>query len=359
VAPHRGWIDKSSKEHYWALPAKKIKDLSEPAAASAEAAPGSHTVEESFDPFEEGDSLERFLDTLMVDELDLKKDDYVLEQEIDPVQSVLESPTRHVPTQYTIYPLDVWVHPDCREKLRQKVNGRWYTCADALKLPDLSQTAAKVFELVLQREQELKEKYARDPKLKNRPDAQRLLLDAVAEQPTMEGLARKWLSRNRRGVRCLRKDQLDQILDVGNRAFNLRVADPYLRYQMQGVGFTWSFFTEKDPQDLHVHGAPVVEVYGVLEGALDVWWKAYHDRGTSAWSHRTLHPGDWLEVDSLQCHIVHWRGNGKAVVFKAGSGPLAEVGRLGVKGKTQCADDDGKPCHCMKPPAVEQLIRKK
>jgi hypothetical protein len=125
------------------------------------------------------------------------------------------------------------------------------------------------------------------------------------------------------------------------------VADPYLRYQQQGVGFTWSFFTHKDRQDTHVHGAPVVEIYGVLEGRLEIWWKPYYDRGTSAWKHRILEEGDWAEVDSLRCHIVHWLTEGKGVVFKAGPGPLAEVGRLGVKGKTPCAG-----CPCMKPEGV-------
>jgi len=37
-------------------------------------------------------------------------------------------------------------------------------------------------------------------------------------------------------------------------------------------------------------------------------------------------------------------------VFKAGPGPLAEVGKLGVKGKTPCKD-----CPCMKPQAVQDL----
>jgi hypothetical protein len=166
----------------------------------------------------------------------------------------------------------------------------------------------------------------------------------------MHALASKWLSHNRAGVRHLRKVDLDDILAKGGRAFNLRVADPYLRYQLQGIGFTWSFFTHRDPQDLHVHSAPVVEIYGILEGKLEVWWKPYHDRGTSAWCRRTLEAGDWLEVDSLQCHIVHWLGEGKGVVFKAGPGPLAEVGRLGVKGKTRCGD-----CPCMKPLEVVNL----
>jgi hypothetical protein len=101
-----------------------------------------------------------------------------------------------------------------------------------------------------------------------------------------------------------------------------------------------------------VHGAPVVEIYGVLEGRMEIWWKPYYDRGTSAWSHAILEAGDWIEVDSLQCHIVHWLTEGKGVVFKAGPGPLAEVGRLGVKGKTPCKD-----CICMKPPDVSRLAQ--
>src|SRR5713226_3113244 len=91
--------------------------------------------------------------------------------------------------------------------------------------------------------------------------------------------------------------------------------------------------------------------YGVLEGRMEIWWKPYYDRGTSAWSHRLLEAGDWAEVDSLQCHIVHWLGEGKGVVFKAGPGPLAEVGKLGVKGKTPCKDN----CRCMKPAQVLEL----
>ena len=38
------------------------------------------------------------------------------------------------------------------------------------------------------------------------------------------------------------------------------------------------------------------------------------------------------------------------MVFKAGPGPLAEVGKLGVKGKTPC---DG--CPCMKPERVKAM----
>jgi hypothetical protein len=112
------------------------------------------------------------------------------------------------------------------------------------------------------------------------------------------------------------------------------------------------FFSHKAPQDVHVHGNPIVETYGILEGQLEIWWKGYNDRGTVAWSHRIFGPRDWLEIEPLQCHIVHWVSEGKSVVFKAGPGPLAEVGRLGVRGKTPCKD-----CNCLKPGRVCELER--
>jgi mannose-6-phosphate isomerase-like protein (cupin superfamily) len=228
------------------------------------------------------------------------------------------------------------VAPEQLDALAGRTGGQWLSCEEAVASPAVSPSSLAVFARL-------------------RADAG-ALLPRPADRPTMDGLALRWLSQNREGVRFLPKQTLHRILDAGGRAFNLRVADPYLRYQMQGVGFTWSFFTARDAQDIHVHGAPVVEIYGVLEGEMEIWWKPYYDRGTSAWCHRILGPGDWIEVDSLQCHIVHWlekegeAGRGKGVVFKAGPGPLVGVGRLGEKGKTSCKD-----CPCMKPPEVLAL----
>jgi hypothetical protein len=83
---------------------------------------------------------------------------------------------------------------------------------------------------------------------------------------------------------------------------------------------------------------------------MEIWWKPCYERGASAWNHRILDAGDCLAVDPLQCHIVHWLGAGKGVVFKAGPGALAEVGKLGVKGKTPCTE-----CPYMKPEIVQAL----
>jgi hypothetical protein len=336
VYPHEHWNDPSDHP-YLALPAKK-------------------TVAEPLAEFIQGTPLDHYVEQVVGAELQVPNDAYALEGELQAVHTVMPTPTQpgHELTHYTIFPLDLWVDPAERANLCARLNGEWLTCAGAVVHPQISPTAKRLFEVLPQREGTLDAYYSRNPQDERQQGAPRRLLKTVPDRPSMDALALKWLGRNLGGVRHLDRSTLATILDAGSRAFNLRVADPYLRYQMQGVGFTWSFFTDKDSQDCHVHGAPVVEIYGIFEGELEIWSKPYYDRGTAAWSHRILHAGDWLEVDSLQCHIVHWLTPGKGVVFKAGPGPLAEVGKLGVKGKTPCTG-----CTCMKPAQVRALEPKK
>ncbi len=332
VYPHEHWKDGGGNP-LLALPAKK-------------------TVADPLAEFIQGTPLDGYIEQIVRDELGVPVTAFALEEELEAVSEELASPPLGTPTHYIVYPIDVWVHPDRREPLRSETRGRWMTCEEALVQPLLSPTARSVFATLKARH----DRSLRDPPKpevkRDRMQAEALerVFSRVPERPSMDAIARKWLGHNLRGVRHLDKKTLDEILDVGDRAFNLRVADPYLPHQMQGIGFAWSFFTHKDPQDCHVHGAPIVEIYGILEGEVEVWSKPYYERGTAAWSHNVLAAGDWLEVDSLHCHIIHWRTEGKGVVFKAGPGPLAEVGRLGVKGKTPCTD-----CPCMKPPQVRTL----
>jgi len=334
VYPHDKWKDEKGQP-YLTLPTKK-------------------TVSDPLAPFLQGTSIEDFVADIATQDLGLKREDYAIELEIEPTQATMDSPTTGESTEYTIYPIDLWVKPEERELLCGRLQGTWLTCEQREVHPETSPTARKVFEHIGERESRIhgmsKNPPAKPTATPPAPIAGRLLLDHAPEQPSMDALALRWLAQNRHGVRHLDTKTLDEILDVGDRAFNLRVADPYLRYQMQGLGFTWSFFTHKDKQDCHVHGAPVVEIYGILEGRMEIWWKPYYERGSSAWSHRILEAGDWAEVDSLQCHIVHWLTGGKGIVFKAGPGPLAEVGKLGVKGKTPCTE-----CPCMKPAQVKAL----
>lgn len=316
------------------------------------ALPTKKTVPDALAVIVQGTPLEPFVDAILQEDLGLADETYALEEELEPVLvSKVLSPGQSAETDYLIYPVDVWVDPTCIDDLQARTSGEWLTCGEALGHPRISPTAREVLRMLPQRERDLKAAYTQCPAKAQQPEAPRLILEEVPARPSMGALANKWLCRNLQGVRHLRKQTLDEILDAGNRAFNLRVADPYLRYQMQGEGFTWSFFTDKDRQDTHVHGAPVVEIYGVLEGRMEIWWKPYHHRGSSAWSHRILEAGDWVEVGPLQCHIVHWLGEGKGVVFKAGPGSLIGVGRLGEKGKTPCTDN----CACQKHPEVLRL----
>jgi len=339
VYPHEHWKDPNGQP-YLALPAKK-------------------TVKDPLAEFIQGTPLDVYIDGIVCEDLKLPDNTYDVDQEFEAVEHRTPSPTQKddqgqpLMTHYTIYPIDLWVAPEQREPLRQRLGGQWLTCDEALTKPGLSPTARQVFHELNKRHEDFQKKPP-DPEKEKRKalqaEALRRLFSPVSNRAGMDALARQWLSHNLHGVRHLTRKTLYEILNAGDRAFNLRVADPYLRYQMQGQGFTWSFFTDKDKQDCHVHGAPIVEIYGILEGEMEIWSKPYYERGTSAWSHRILKAGDWLEVDALQCHIVHWLGAGKGVVFKAGPGPLAEVGKLGVKGKTPC---DG--CSCMKPERVKAL----
>ena len=56
----------------------------------------------------------------------------------------------------------------------------------------------------------------------NHPD---LITDA-RRAPSMEALASHWVHKQGAGVRVARRDEIRNILGAGNRAFNIRVADP-------------------------------------------------------------------------------------------------------------------------------------
>lgn len=351
--PHHSWKPDGGGSPYLVFPTRK-------------------TVADIAAPVLEGTPIERFIAQEMAEDVGLGDDDYVVEQEIDPVEILMESMVARERKRFVITPVDVWVSPARRDILRQQVGGVWLTPENAIAHPDISPSAKAVCQHLIERDARLTASYDKAARgyaemakrsaefgfpnpLRKITEAQdetpdRLLL-GVPDRPSAYALAMRWFNRNRSGVRHLTRRVIDDVLETGDRAFNLRVADPYLRYQLQGVGFTWSFFTHKDKQDIHVHGAPIVEIYGILEGRMEIWWKPYYNQGTSAWSHRILEPGDWAEVEPLQCHVVHWLTEGKGVVFKAGPAPLAEVGRLGVKGKTPCEG-----CICVKPKQVCALV---
>jgi hypothetical protein len=273
----------------------------------------------------------------MEGDLGMPEGSYFPEDELKPIPSAGESPrypglTKH----WHLYPVVVSLTEEGRQRLESlPIKAVWLDLEGILS-------------------------QAREPNVRaiaeylRGPGAERLA--TIGMKPSMDALASRWAASQQDGFRVLRGGQLREILDAGSRAFNLRVADPYLPYQRQGFGFTWSFFTPKDKQDVHVHGLPAVEIYGVLEGHLQIWHKPMNQRGVRTWQCRTMGSGDWAEVEPLTCHFACWLApHGLGTVLKAAAGgELAGVGKLGVSGKTTCQYCNACP-QCVIPPALQEL----
>jgi len=288
--------------------------------------------------FRPGENLNKALARPLEEDLNLPPRSYYPEEELEMIPNHGDS-MRYpgLTKQWYLYPVTLSLTPDAVKKLEtQNKDAEWMTLNRVLsdiREPNVLKIAAYI-----------KEK---------RPD----LLDTMDVAPSMDALASDWAARNGGGIRVVRYRELQEILDVGSRAFNLRVADPYLPYQKQGLGFTWSFFTPKDKQDIHVHGQPAVEIYGVLEGRLQIWFKPMNQRGVHSWQKMTLEAGDWAEVDALFCHFAFWiEPEGKGTVIKAAAGgELAGVGKIGQAGKTVCKDCNVKT-QCMQHPRMMELL---
>lgn len=269
--------------------------------------------------FRSGEGLYDALWRTMKEDLGLSPGSYFAEEELAMIPNEGTSP-RYVglPKKWFLYPVDLSLAPVALAKLEEP--------ADHLAWMSLDQ--------ILSKEKEPNVLAMAGYFYDHRHD----LLEEVYEEPSMDALASHWAAKNQGGVRVVRGEDIKTILGAGSRAFNLRVADPYLAHQKQGLGFTWSFFSPKDNQDVHVHGLPSVEIYGIFNGRMQIWTKPMNQRGVRAWQSVMLGPGDWLEVDPLHCHLACWVDEeGMGTVIKAGAmGELAGVGKLGVAGKTTC-----------------------
>ncbi len=287
--------------------------------------------------FRPGEDLFSAIVRPMEEDLGLSAESYCIEEELPAIPNSDESPRYPgLSRQWLLYPVIV--------SLTEKAFAR-------LDRPDCAWRDLKG---ILQdaREPNIRKiaQYLRD-----HPSA---ILEKASAGPSMDALACHWVARQSGGVRVARKGDIRRIVDAGSRAFNLRVADPYLPYQKQGLGFTWSFFTPRDRQDLHVHGLPAVEIYGVLEGRLQIWHKPMNQRGVRTWRCITVEAGDWVEVEPLHCHLACWAGpEGLGTVVKAaGAGELAGVGKLGVSGKTTCEHCPSRG-QCAVHPRMTELLK--
>lgn len=287
--------------------------------------------------YRQGEDIYSALVRPMEEDLGLPPDTYFPEEELPMIQNAGESPRYPgLSRRWYLYPVDVSLRAKAMEAIQKAGEAEWLTL-DSL-LDRVEEPNLHVIGTSLKKEREGD------------------LLHNVHPGPSMDALASHWSARNEGGVRILRKNGIEEILDAGSRALNLRVADPYLAYQKQGLGFTWSFFTFKDRQDVHVHGMPAVEIYGILEGEMLLWEKPMNQRGARVWTCHRLGPGDWAEVAPLNCHFACWVGQkGLGTVIKAAaSGKLAGVGKIGEAGKTVCKDCSVRS-QCLMHPLLEEL----
>jgi hypothetical protein len=194
--------------------------------------------------FRPGEDIYRALVRPMEEDLGLPADSYFPEKELQAIPNAGAS-IRYpgLSKQWFLYPIAMSL-TEAAWAVLEKSEGYWWT-----------------LEEVLARSQE--------PNIRAIAEFLRTHSDTLGPplvQPSMNARAGRWAALHPEGVRVARGTDIQRILAAGDRAFNLRVADPYLPYQRQGLGFTWSFFTPKDKQDIHVHGLPAVEIYGVIEG---------------------------------------------------------------------------------------------
>jgi hypothetical protein len=246
---------------------------------------------------------------------------------------------------YYLYPVEISLTDKAWEQLEKNSNLSWYTLEEIPHKTNEPNILAIVKQL-------------NDVIFNDQQQVSNAILGPVKRNPTMDALANMWAKQNSEGVRLLEKNTISSILNSGNRAFNLRVADPYLAYQRQGLGFTWSFFTPKDKQDIHLHGQPAVEIYGVMEGQFVLWHKPMYERGALVWKKEVLNSGDWIEVEALHCHFGYWiskEGYG-TVIKAAAAGEMAGVGRIGVSGKTVCKECPVEK-QCQKHPEMLPILK--
>jgi hypothetical protein len=296
--------------------------------------------------FRSEEDLYNALSRIITGDLALDKNSFYPEVELPMLRNRKES--HHYPgleKEYYLYPVEVSLTDQAWEQLENNDNLLWYTLnkiPQNTNEPNILAITTQLDELTTQ----------------DNIQEGNFVLGPIKRKPTMDAMANRWAKQNDLGVRKLEKNMLSDILNAGNHAFNLRVADPYLAYQRQGLGFTWSFFTPRDKQDIHVHGQPAVEIYGILDGQFVIWHKPMFERGALVWKKEVLKAGDWIEVGALHCHFGYWTTKeGYGTVIKAAStGELAGVGRIGVSGKTICKECPVEK-QCQKHPEILPILQ--
>jgi hypothetical protein len=296
--------------------------------------------------FRNNEDLYNALGRIITGDLNLDENSFFPETELPMLKNRKESSNYPgLEKDYYLYPVEISFTEKGWEQLEKNNTLSWFTLDE---IPNKTKEL-NILAIV---------KQLQDIIINEKKQDSPVILGPVKSNPTMDALASMWAKQNNEGVRKLKKKTISEILNAGNRALNLRVADPYLAYQRQGLGFTWSFFTPKDKQDIHLHGQPAVEIYGIIEGQFVLWHKPMYERGALVWKKEVLNTGDWIEVEALHCHFGYWttkEGYG-TVIKAAGEGKLAGVGRIGIAGKTVCKDCPVEE-QCQKHPEMLPILK--
>jgi hypothetical protein len=171
VYPHEHWKAPDGQP-YLALPAKKTGD----------------------DPdvvFLQGMPLDPCVNEIALDELQIPAGAYSIDQDFESAEWTVPSPGqkdddyRAVPTGYTVHPVEIWVVPEHREPLRERLKGRWLTPDEALAEQWLSPTARGVFEELKKRHEKFKTHPPRPEDQHNAREAEALgrLFGPVSDHP--------------------------------------------------------------------------------------------------------------------------------------------------------------------------------
>jgi hypothetical protein len=171
VYPHEHW--KAPDGHpYFALPAKK-------------------TASDPLAEFIEGTLLDAYVEEIALKEWGMQSDAFAVDREFEPAEWTMPSSGqkdddyRALPTRYTVHPVEIWLAPEHREPLRQRLQGRWLTALEALEEPRLSPTARGVFVELTKRHEHL-QSHPPGPEVKHKPqqaEALGRLFGPVSDRP--------------------------------------------------------------------------------------------------------------------------------------------------------------------------------
>jgi len=261
----------------------------------------------------QSEDLYRALVRPIEEDLGMPPGSYFPEKELKPIPSSGVSPRYPgLPSRWHLYPVVVSLTEEAQQRLEPLPAGTvWYTLDEILAQATEPNVRAIAEYLI-------------------GPGAE--LLTDIPSSPSMDALASHWAASHGPGARVLRRTQLQRILAAGSRAFNLRVADPYLPYQRQGYSpdsgriasgssdgtiCFWDGQTGEQLRSFRAHRHAVKSLACSPDGQRLVSGGGEEDRTVRVWD---LQTGAELWCFRAQSH------GAKQVAYSSGGGWIASCG---------------------------------